>query len=75
MDTKNSGKFAEPRGWALKWVFTEAFPPLTEQSLKQRPGTREKFLEPRSWAAKWDGGALCSEKPNADAPSPDSTSS
>ncbi|OQY16443.1 MAG: hypothetical protein DRI77_05225 [Chloroflexi bacterium] len=59
MDTRNSGqreKFAEPRGWALKWVFAqEAAPPAAEQAQENYGRSREKFAEPRGWAMMWDG--------------------
>ncbi|MEE9617690.1 MAG: hypothetical protein V3T90_11905 [Anaerolineae bacterium] len=59
MDTRSREKFAEPRGWALKWVFTpEAGPSIAEQEMGDNSGTREKFAEPRGWAMKWDGLAL-----------------
>ena len=61
-DQKSAGareKFSEPRGWALKWVFTpEAAPPILEQGPESNDGTGEKFAEPRGWAMKWDGLAL-----------------
>ena len=67
MDTQNRGqksagareKFSEPRGWAMKWVFTQgAAPPTLEQGPESNDGTGEKFAEPRGWAMKWDGLAL-----------------
>ncbi|MDY6877060.1 MAG: hypothetical protein SWK90_12765 [Chloroflexota bacterium] len=54
-------KFAEPRGWAMKW---DGFG-LSESGARKREikdsngsGIREKFMEPRGWAMKWDGGSL-----------------
>jgi len=59
MDTRSREKFAEPRGWALKWVFTpEAASPTVEQGPETSDETGEKFAEPRGWAMKWDGLAL-----------------
>jgi len=56
-------KFAEPRGWALKWVFTqEAAGSATGQVPEDDNGTWEKFAEPRGWALKWDGFALSDVK-------------
>jgi hypothetical protein len=52
-------KFAEPRGWALQWVFTqEAALPAEEQMKKGNSDVGKKFSEPRGWAAKWDGFSL-----------------
>ena len=52
-------KFAEPRGWALKWVFTqESAGSAPEQEVKNDDRTWEEFAEPRGWALKWDGSAL-----------------
>jgi hypothetical protein len=52
-------KFPEPRGWALKWVFT---PEVARSTAEQKPengnGARGGFAEPRGWAMKWDGFAL-----------------
>ena len=59
MDTRNGKKFAEPRGWALKWVLAEAeAQALAVEQQKPEHSGKEKFSEPRSWAAKWDGFAL-----------------
>jgi len=66
MDTQNREqvptqreKFAEPRGWAMKWVFTpEATHPTAEQETGSGSGVWEKFAEPRGWALKWDGFSL-----------------
>ena len=52
-------KFAEPRGWALKWAFTQEMEhSIAEQVSENGDGTWEKFAEPRGWAMKWDGLAL-----------------
>jgi hypothetical protein len=52
-------KFAEPRGWALKWVFSRRpVPPPTENVEESSRGVGRKFPEPRGWAAQWDGSAL-----------------
>ncbi len=61
MDTRNGKKFAEPRGWALRWVLDEAeaqAQALAAEQQKSEPSGKEKFSEPRSWAMKWDGTAL-----------------
>jgi len=59
MDTRNEGKFREPRGWALNWVMgEESAPARREERRYVAPGTREKFLEPRGWAMKWCGENL-----------------
>lgn len=59
MDTRNQGKFAEPRGWALKWVLTEERAhPAVEQETENGCGVWDRFAEPRGWAVKWDGSAL-----------------
>jgi len=59
MDAQNREKFAEPRGWAMKWVFTqETIPSTAEQEAGNGNETWEKFVEPRGWAMKWDGSAL-----------------
>jgi len=57
--TGSTGKFPEPRGWAVGWVFdqAEAHPPA-ESELPDGPEAGEKFAEPRGWALKWDGFAL-----------------
>ncbi len=61
MSTQNYSrqKFAEPRGWALKWVFSQetACAPAG-QEISSDNGTCSKFVEPRAWAMKWDGSAL-----------------
>jgi hypothetical protein len=60
MDSRNGKKFAEPRGWALKWVLAEAEAQaqvLAAEQQKSAPSGK-KFAEPRSWAVKWDGTAL-----------------
>ena len=57
MKTRNWSKFAEPQGWALKWVFTQETARSTEQQKPEQSG-REKFSEPQGWALKWDGSAL-----------------
>ena len=45
------GAFAEPRGWALKWVFTQQ---MAYHSVEQRPRDGKvpwnKFAESRAWA-------------------------
>ena len=52
-------KFPEPRGWALKWVFTpESAGSTAEQKPETGNGARGGFAEPRGWAMKWDGFAL-----------------
>jgi hypothetical protein len=66
MDTRNRDKpftgrekFPEPRGWALKWVFTPEIAHFTtEQEPEDGGGARGRFVEPRGWAMKWDGFAL-----------------
>jgi hypothetical protein len=56
---KNSGKFSEPRGWALKWSFAgEAPPPTADPATGNGNGTWKEFANPRGWALKWDGTAL-----------------
>ncbi len=56
---KNSGKFSEPRGWALKWSFAgEAAPPAADPAPGNGTGARRKFANPRGWALNWDGTAL-----------------
>jgi len=67
---KNRGKFAEPRGWALKWSFAEEAPsewpferegapvPTVGQTTGNGNGARKEFANPRGWALKWDGAAL-----------------
>ncbi len=65
MDTQNREKsagvpkFPEPRGWAMKWVFTQEMAlPTVEQRTEENNPLKEKFVEPRGWAMKWDGLAL-----------------
>ena len=59
MSTRNGKKFAEPRGWALKWVLDEAeAQALAVEQQKPEHGNKEKFAEPHGWAMKWDGFAL-----------------
>jgi hypothetical protein len=54
-----TGKFPEPRGWAMGWVFGQsAAHSPTESELPDGHEAGEKFAEPRGWALKWDGFAL-----------------
>ena len=78
MDTQNRvksagvPKFPEPRGWAMKWVFTQEMAlPTVEQRTEENNPLKEKFAEPRGWAMKWDGLALSTteKQQNGSAPS------
>ena len=63
---RTRGKFAEPRGWALKWDGSglNGFSPskTEEPERMDANGAREKFAEPRGWALKWDGFGLSEQR-------------
>jgi hypothetical protein len=56
---KNRGKFAEPRGWALKWSFAEGVPsewPFEREGVPSEwPFEREGV--PSEWPFEREGGA------------------
>ncbi len=58
MNTRNGKKFAEPRGWALKWVLAEAEAQALAAEQQKPEQSGKKFAEPQGWAMKWDGAAL-----------------
>ncbi|RLC61289.1 MAG: hypothetical protein DRI79_11475 [Chloroflexi bacterium] len=65
-ETSHTRKFAEPRGWALKWdgPGLDGFSPSKTEEPEQMDanGARGKFAEPRGWALKWDGFGLSEQR-------------
>jgi len=58
MDKRDWASFAEPRGWALEWVFSQEPTHPTEQQTPEQAHETKVFVEPQGWALQWDGSAL-----------------